>query len=329
MNKKKLVDLFQKRSQLTAKVTVGNNTFDLSNPIGSNILDDEPQRPFKTTQHFFQCYTADETVDGLDYAVTVVSKVISSRYFAEKYAFESETIQEFNEVINIGLDGNGVPICGGYHRQEVHYQRKSNEKKIHELFPDWRDNFSSKEKKLAYKARCEVITDCITQKKLIFEGGKFLSLDDEFIGYLKEIGEFTRKSDVYYPYSIMNNKISEFDNIRGIIGAMSIVVPSSILGRVALGMGASELKVLDKVYDLVTYIVGNSGLVLPAAKYYPLRGPVKLSKTEYKRYKLEDAKRSIYVGEKDSFDKEERRAYIEKKDRANIFLNFDRERIEM
>ena len=271
---------------------------DYTTPKKKDIMkDNEVMKPFKEHQYFHFCYVTNKIIDGEDYALTVVTLTDLKRYFESTVPLENEIIYNVIDVISVGLDGNGVPRIAWYEKQLYEEIRTQNYKKgermsvLDSLFSTGvtfikknRTSFTAintdnDEPIIAsqQEANTENMTDAVfCQKKLFFNSGKEIELSDDFVTVIKEISDYTRVSDVTFPYAVINEKIQQFDNIRTAIGVVSSFLPV-----------VKGFKLATKVLSWVFETVGGSPLVLPAKEFYNLRGPIKLSKAKYQRYSSE------------------------------------------
>lgn len=290
---------------------------DYTAPKKKDIMkDNEVMKPFKEHQYFHFCYVTNKIIDGEDYALTVVTLTDLKRYFESSVPLENEMIYRVLDIISVGLDGNGVPRIAWYEKQLYEELRTQNSKKgesmsvLDSLFST--GITFTKKKKTSFtaintdndepiiaskqEANTENMKDAIfCQKKLFFNSGKEIALSDDFVTIIKEISDFTRESDVTFPYAVINEKIQQFDNIRTAIGVVSSFLPV-----------IKGFKLATKVLSWVFEIVGGSPLVLPASEFYNLRGPIKLSKAKYIRYTSEIGQNGkfYYIKDKDIQTKE-------------------------
>lgn len=266
--KKKLVDLFLEKSEMTATATINGESHELSMPIGGSKLED-PVKPWKKQMYYYFCHVIDyedPVVSGKRYALTVVSKLDQKCYLENLKYKENETIDIISDLTSVGLDGNGKIICGWHNRLKA-----VDEKKISDNYFDigFRNRIYFKrknKKKETYNAKKQNLNDILTSNVLVCEKNVNIDLDEKFVDYIAKIGRFTRENDVTYPYARMSEEIAKFDNIRTGIGAVSMFVP---IGR--------AYKFTQEVISMIMDLIGSSSLVLPATDFYNLRGPVKLT----------------------------------------------------
>lgn len=272
--KKKLVDLFLKKSEISATATVNGETHELSMLIGGDELD-EPMRPFKENQYFYYCHVTDEYVNGKKYALTVVSKFDMKRYYRELRPIENEDFIKLIDITSIALDGNGTPITGWHHRREINEVRKVSDGNYFDKLFKTQKYFEDEVKSdKIYKIKEQNVSDIEGRQVLICENNININLDENFVKCIKEISNFTRENDTTFPYAVISDEMKDFDNIRTAIGAVSIFLPVS-----------KSFKMTQILISYLVDIIGSSSLPMPASDFYELRGPVKLSKVTRDVYK--------------------------------------------
>ncbi len=265
--KKKLVDLFLKKSEMTATANINGETHELSMIIGGSELK-ELEKPYKEHQYFYYCYVTDEFVNGKKYALTVVARMDLKRYYGIPEPIKNEIIYRHVDITHIALDGNGTPITGWHHRREIDEIRKEGDGGIWDSILNTSKYFEHKTKSdKTYRVKEQNINDVLNKQILVCQSNVNIKLEKNFIKYLNEIGNFTRENDTTFPYAVISDEMADFDNIRTAIGAVSMFVP---VGR--------AYKLSQEIVSYLMDIIGSSSLALPASKFYDLRGPIKLSK---------------------------------------------------
>ncbi len=269
MIRKKLLDLLIDKSEMTATADVNGEVHELTMPIGGSKLVYEPLRPMKEHQYFYYCYVTDEFVNDCSYALTVIAKFDLKRYYESQDPQVNEVIQRVEDITAIGLDGNGEPITGWHQRRIIDEVRKDTNDGafMDRLLGTYRyfEHELKEDHKLNVKSQS--INEVIHNEMLVCEQNVNISLEEDFMTYIRDIGAFTREKDVTFPHSVVNEEMAEFDNIRTGIGAISLFIP---VGK--------SYKIAQTFVDYITGAVGVSSLFLPASNYFDLRGPVKLSK---------------------------------------------------
>ena len=268
--KKTIIDMFLKKSEMTATATVNGEIHELSMTIGGNNLVNEPVKPIKEHQCFYYCHVTDEFIEGKKYALTVVSKFDLKRYYDYGEPNSQKLIERLVDITSIGLNGNGVPVTGWHQRRVIDEVRKETDGAFMDRLLKINHYFEQKVKNdYVFKVKPQNITDIECNQMLVCEQNVNIPLDDEFMKCIEEIGTFTRENDTTFPYAVISDEMSEFDNIRTAIGAVSMFLP---VGK--------AYKLTQEVIGYIADIISASShsLALPASKLFDLRGPVKLSK---------------------------------------------------
>jgi hypothetical protein len=277
--KKTIIDLFLKKSEMTATATINGETHELSMTIGGNNLVNEPLKPIKEHQYFYYCHVTDEFIEGKKYALTVVSKFDLKRYYDYGEPNSQELIERLVDITSIGLDGNGVPVTGWHQRRVIDEVKKETDGAFMDRLLKIYHYFEQKVKNdYVFKVKPQNITDIECNRMLVCEQNVNIPLDDEFMKCIEEISIFTRENDTTFPYSVISDEMSQFDNIRTAIGAVSMFLP---VGK--------AYKLTQEVISYIADIISASShsLALPASKLFDLRGPVKLSKVTKDMYENE------------------------------------------
>ena len=283
MPKKKLVDLFLEKSEMTATASVNGETHDLSMTIGGNDPYVEPEKPIKEQQYYYFCHVIDKFIDGEQYALTVVSKFDMKRYYEFDRPRENDLIHKLVDISSVGLDGNGKIVCGWHNRHIVDEEKMIGGGIVDDTL-NTRIYFDPKTKSNeTYEAKPQSLDNILCDNLLVCEKNVTIDLGEKFVECINLIADFTRKKDTTYPYARINEEIAEFDNIRTAIGVINNIFP---IGK--------SFKLAQYVIGYIGEVIGGSSLVLPATKFYNLRGPVKIgqvTKDIYRSYIGENSKR--------------------------------------
>ncbi|PKH49689.1 hypothetical protein CXF68_02810 [Tenacibaculum sp. Bg11-29] len=246
-------------------------------------------QPVKAQHKFTSCYVTDMNLHDGKCAVTVVVLYDLKRYYKKQNGRVSEEEKSYRvlDVVAVALDGNGVPRAGWHEKQLFeealvkHYKEGEKMSVVDSLLGT---SITLEAKKVSMlpaiitkqdkpilaskqKANHENLVDnFLNQHTLFFGANKKIELDDAFVTTVKEIGKFTRESDITVPYAIMNKKMQDFDTIRSAFGLISFVLPLGAAYKMSQGLIA-----------LLGDVISASSLALPASDLYDLRGPVKVS----------------------------------------------------
>ncbi|ADV50555.1 hypothetical protein Celal_3289 [Cellulophaga algicola DSM 14237] len=290
--KKKLVDIFLKKSEMTATASVNGETHDLSMSIGGDNSHEEPMKPFKEQQYYYFCHVIDKVVNGEKYALTVVSKFDMKRYFEFLNPRDNDTMYRLVDISSVGLDGNGTIICGWHNRLTIDEVKMIGGGIIDDAL-NTRIYFEHKTKSdETYNAKPQNLDNIICDNLLVCEKNVTIDLGSDFSEHINEIAKFTREKDTTYPFARINEKIAKFDNSRTAIGILSNFIPVS-----------KTYKLATTTINFIAEVIGGSSLVLPATDLYDLRGPVKISAVTTDIYESDigqNSKRYYYKKEKQS-----------------------------
>lgn len=264
-----------------ANVAFGNYT----PPKKEDLMENEVIQPIKIQQTFLSSYVMDKTIGGKKYAMTVVCLYDFKQYFQSYRPLDNEKIYSMEDVVAVGLDGNGVPRLA-WHKRSLFESKpitNTNSPIIDNLLGTRQTMEKSKVAALpailttddqiirASKEEAkadDLETDISCNNTLRFANGKQIVLKPNFVQAIQTTSDFTRENDVTLPYAMVNKEIQKFDNIRTAVGLASSLLP----------IGRGSVKMISAMVGLLSEAVGGSPLVLPASKLYNLRGPIKLSK---------------------------------------------------
>ena len=300
--KKKLVDIFLKKSEMTATASINGETHNLSMAIGGDDPYEEPMKPFKEQQYYYFSHVIDKVVNGEKYALTVVSKFDMKRYFEYSRPRDNEFMYRLVDISSVGLDGNGTIICGWHNRLTIDEERMIGGGIVDDAL-NTRIYFEHKEKSNeTYNAKPQNLDNILCDNLLVCENNVTIDLGSDFIGYIQRIAKFTRESDTTYPFARINEKMAEFDNIRTALGVVSNFIPAS-----------KSYKLAKFVLSFIGEVIGGSSLLLPASNFYDLRGPVMLNQVTTDIYES-------YIGENGErfYDKKEKQSN-KKSDNVKIY----------
>lgn len=264
--KKTIIDMFLKKSEMTATANINGETHELSMTIGGDDPYEEPHKDYKEQQYYYFCHVIDKFIDGEQYALTVVSKFDMKRYYNFLNPRENDIIYRLVDISSVGLDGNGKIICGWHNRMEVDETRQQGTGGFWDQLLNTKLYFEDKIKSnQTYEAKPQNLNNILCDYLLVCEKNVTIDLGEKFVKCIKLISDFTRKNDTSYPYARINEEIAEFDNIRTAIGVVNNIFP---IGK--------SFKLAQHVISYIAEVIGGSSLVLPATKFYDLRGPVKI-----------------------------------------------------